>query len=177
MPTPNELRRRCPYCSAYPAPFAWLETFTRTGLDGLPVFWGAASCPSCGGVITVRLGASEGPILEAFPESANQWDVGHLPESVSPSWEEAVKVFQVGAYASAVVQCRRTLEAAFDARKVTGGTLSARVRNAQETGLITTEFKGAMDYARLIRNVGAHASEGVAREPAEGAMRFTQQAF
>ena len=42
-------------------------------------------------------------------------------------------------------------------------------------GLITTEFKGAMTYTRMIRNVGAHAGQSVSPESAEGAMRFTQQ--
>jgi Domain of unknown function (DUF4145) len=128
-------------------------------------------------VVAIQTAGDGGPVIKVHPEASEQWRVEHLPPSVSPSWDEAVMVFQVGAFASAVVQCGRTLEAAFDARKVTGGNLSARVRNAQATGLITQEFTGAMDFARLIRNIGAHAGQEVQREPAEGAMRFTQQAL
>lgn len=83
----------------------------------------------------------------------------------------------VGANASAVVACGRTLEAAADARKMTGKTLRDRVTKMQNEGLITTEFKSAMSYVRLIRNIGAHAGRPVRRESAEGTMRFTQQAL
>jgi Domain of unknown function (DUF4145) len=58
---------------------------------------------------------------------------------------------------------------------VKGKTLQTRIHTMLGEGLITTEFKGAMDYVRLIRNVGAHAGQDVSRDSAEGAMRFTQQ--
>src|SRR5205823_1200318 len=69
----------------------------------------------------------------------------------------------------------RTLEAAADARNVTGSTLQKRIQRMQEDGLITAEFKVAMNYARLIRNIGAHAGKEVGHDSAEGTMRFTQQ--
>lgn len=45
----------------------------------------------------------------------------------------------------------------------------------QKQGLITSEFKQAIEYVRLIRNTGAHAGFDVGRQSAEGTMRFTQQ--
>jgi len=116
-------------------------------------------------------------IVAVYPKETGEWDVDHLPPDVETAWEEAVKVFRVGAYASSVVACGRTLEAAADARDMTGGTLGNRVAKMQQEGLITTEFKGAMSYVRLIRNIGAHAGRSVRRESAEGTMRFTQQAL
>src|SRR5690349_21162039 len=74
--------------------------------------------------------------------------------------------------------CRRTLEAAADARGVGGRlVLHRRIAKMVEDGVITAEFREAMDYARLMRNVGAHAGQDVSRESAHGAMRFTQQAL
>jgi hypothetical protein len=116
-------------------------------------------------------------IKAAYPKETGEWEVDHLPPDVRTAWEESVKVYRVGADASAVVACGRTLEAAADAREVTGGTLRDRVAKMQQAGLITTEFKGAMSYVRLIRNIGAHAGRPVRRESAEGTMLFTQQAL
>lgn len=125
----------------------------------------------------LELEGQNGSVKAAYPESVGEWSVGHLHGTVEPAWSEAVKVFGVGAYASAVVQCGRTLEAAFDARGVPGKTLGERLRAAQDKGLITDEFKGAMSYARLIRNTGAHAGAEVSPESAEGVMHFTHQAL
>jgi hypothetical protein len=56
-----------------------------------------------------------------------------------------------------------------------GHALEDRVAKMQSQGLITTEFKAAMSYVRLIRNIGAHAGQPVRPESAEGTMRFTQR--
>jgi hypothetical protein len=109
------------------------------------------------------------------PESIGEWNVAHLPPLVKQIWDEAIQVFRVGANASAVVACGRTLEQAAVERNITNGTLQKRIEKMRTDGLVTTEFKGAMDYVRLIRNVGAHAGKEVSRESAEGTMRFTQQ--
>jgi hypothetical protein len=88
-----------------------------------------------------------------FPTTTGTWEVGHLPEPVQSIWNEAISVFGVGAHSSAVVACGRTLEQAAIERNIKQGTLQNRIEKMQADGLITTEFKGAMDYVRLIRNV------------------------
>jgi hypothetical protein len=60
---------------------------------------------------------------------------------------------------------------------ITGRTLQARINKMLEQDLITSSFGDAMDYVRLIRNVGAHAGQPVSSGSAEGTMRFTQQAL
>jgi hypothetical protein len=114
-------------------------------------------------------------VIATHPESIGEWDVDHIPDDVLPIWNEAVTVYRAGANASAVVACGRVLEAAANKRDVTGRTLQNRIDKMLDDGLITTEFKSAMDYVRLIRNVGAHADKDVSRDSAEGTMRFTQQ--
>jgi hypothetical protein len=114
-------------------------------------------------------------LVAVRPESIADWQVAHVPAPVAGPWAEAAKVYRVGAYASAVVACGRTLEAACEERGVKNGTLQKRIEKLQTDGLVTAEFKGAMDYVRLIRNVGAHADKEVSKESANGTMRFTQQ--
>lgn len=165
----------CPYCSASPAPFAPnVGEVQTTGGGGSPRRWYPAACPACGGMIVAEIDGNNN-IKAVYPKAIGQWDVAHLPDDVKHAWEEAVKVYGVGAFASAVVTCGRTLEAAADARGVTGRTLQERITKIQQQGLITTEFKGAINYARLIRNIGAHAGKPVTPQSAEGTMRFTQQ--
>jgi len=176
MVKPREWVIRCPYCSAYPAPFQpVLGQFQTNGIDGGVRPWVPASCPACGGVVVAELNSDQTSIQEFQPQSVGEWDVGHLPPSIQTVWDEAVKVFSVGAHASAVVSCGRTLEAAADERQIAGRTLQNRIKTMRGDGLITTEFEQAMDYVRLIRNVGAHAGKEVSEESAEGTMRFTLQ--
>lgn len=133
-------------------------------------------CPACGGAIVAEKDGNS-RVVATFPAAVAEWDVGHLPPTVSRIWDEAITVYRVGANHSAVVACGRALEAAADERSLTGGTLQSRIVKMQSQGLITTEFKAAMNYVRLIRNAGAHAGQEVSRESAEGTMRFTQQAL
>jgi hypothetical protein len=76
---------------------------------------------------------------------------------VEAIWDEAVRVFRVGADASAVVACGRALEAAAVHGGLDRGTLQARIEQMLKEGHVTTEFNAAMDYIRLLRNLGAHA--------------------
>jgi Domain of unknown function (DUF4145) len=128
-----------------------------------------------GGVVVFELEIGGKSFRRMLLEAVNEWEVDHGPPGVAQIWEEAVSVFRVGANASAVVACGRTLVAAADERNIEGRTLQQRIERMRGDGLITTEFRDAMDYVRLIRNVGAHAGDPVSRESAEGTMRFTRQ--
>jgi hypothetical protein len=128
-------------------------------------------------VIAVETSPQGGYVVRAIPESIGEWDVSHLPEDIARDWGEAVSVFRVGAYASSVVMCGRTLEASAEHHGVSGRTLQQRITTMISDGLITARFGQAMDYVRLIRNTGAHAGARVSHESAEGTMRFTQQSL
>lgn len=144
---------------------------TATGASRM---WSMACCPACGGAVVIETD-SDGLVISVLPEAMGEWDVAHLPPEIARDWKEAVSVYRVGAVASAVVMCGRTLEAAGDLLGVEGKTLQARIKKMLEDGLITTSFRDAMNYVRLIRNTGAHAGAEVSQESAEGTMRFTQQ--
>lgn len=177
MPVPGDWVLTCPYCSASPAPFIPQDAFSTTGREGNEMRWQAASCPACGCVVVARLHVRSNAwrVHRTYPRAVGKWEVEHLPPSVAPSWDEAIAVFRTNALASAVVMCGRTLEAAADARGVSKGTLQRRVHDMLQQGLITAEFKDAMTYTRMMRNVGAHAGQTVSPKSAEGAMNFTQQ--
>lgn len=128
-------------------------------------------------IVALLEGSVSGPIGEVYPETSEEWDIGHLPDPVDKAWNEAINVFHVGAPGMAVVACGRTLEAAANELQIRTGTLQQRIQKMQEDGLITAGFKAAMDYVRLIRNVGAHAGKEVSLDSATGTMRFTQQAL
>lgn len=174
MPTPRELLRTCPHCSAYPAPFVVRQVYSTTGLEANERNWATAVCPACGGPVSLELGAS-GAVIAAYPEVIGEWEVAHLPDAIESDWAEAVQVFRVGAFRSAVVMCGRTLEAAADGLGIDGRNLQQRINKMLDQGLITASFREVMDYIRLIRNTGAHAGADVSRESARGTMRFTQQ--
>jgi hypothetical protein len=116
--------------------------------------------------------------IAAYPSSpAEAWEVRHLEGAVARDWGDAARVFRVQAFEAAVVMCGRTLEAAADKLGIEGRTLQSRITKMLDAGLITEDFRAAMDYVRLIRNVGAHAGDPVGQESADGTMRFTQQAL
>lgn len=133
-----------------------------------------AFCPACGGAIVAELDPGDA-LKGVYPVAVGEWDVAHLPPNVNRDWEEAVSVFQVRAYSSAVVMCGRTLEAAAESLDIGGRTLQQRISAMLGSGLITAQFKDVMNYVRLIRNTGAHAGTEVTPESAEGTMRFTLQ--
>jgi hypothetical protein len=152
-----------------------IRSLEPRGRGGESRRWYPAACPACGGVVIFEADHQANAIVRMHPEAIGEWEVSHIPAEVQAIWDEAVKVYRVGANASAVVACGRALEAAAAHRHIEGKTLQQRIQKMLDGGLITTEFKDAMDYVRLIRNVGAHAGKEVSRESAEGTMRFMQQ--
>lgn len=147
-----------------------------TGREGNSRRWEIVSCPACGGVASFETDLNAIDIQAVYPEVVGEWRVDHLPTTIERDWDEAIDVFRVGAYASAVVACGRTLEAAADHLDITG-TLQQRITKMLDQDLITAQFRDAMDYVRLIRNTGAHAGAEVSVVSAQGTMRFTLQAL
>lgn len=174
MGTPEQWLRKCPYCEAQHVGYVPGNRQDTAGRSGEVRNWITGHCPVCGGVAVFEMGQN-GHLVAMHPEKVSAWDVGYLPPTISSIWDEAAAVYGVGAYRSAVVICGRTLEQAAIDRNVKRSTLQKSIEQMLKEGLVTAEFKGAMDYVRLIRNVGAHAGREVSSESAEGTMRFTQQ--
>lgn len=177
---PEDFVMTCPHCASTPTPFSPKgESVRVSGQGGTTRQWRLGICPACGGAAAFESTADAGDTFVGATPTAipDEWSVGHLPEQIERDWHEAGQVFKVGAYASAVVACGRTLEAAADALGIEGRSLQQRLKRMRDGGLVTVQFAEAMDYARLIRNTGAHAGSPVSRDSASGTMRFTLQAL
>jgi uncharacterized protein DUF4145 len=170
----------CPHCGCNPAAFEALrEPIKVESSDGGHRRWRLTACPACGRAVAFESTPdSTDRYIGHTPEAAApEWEVSHLPDDVARDWSEAVRVYEVGAHEAAVVMCGRTLEAGSDRLGISGRSLQARIKKMLDEDLITSSFGGAMNYVRVIRNVGAHAGQPVEPATAEGTMRFTLQAL
>lgn len=170
----------CPHCGASPAAFQPVrEPVKVPGRAGGERRWRLTACPACGGAVAFESTSdSLDQYIQHTPEAvASEWQVDHLDDAVARDWGEAIRVYKVQANEAAVVMCGRTLEAAGDKLGIEGRSLQARINKMLDADLITTSFQEAMDYVRVIRNVGAHAGQPVSPATAEGTMRFTLQAL
>jgi hypothetical protein len=127
MPTPMEWLRPCPYCSATHCVFVPITgSGTSKSATGEDRVWQIAACPACGGAIVAEL-APNGRVMDVQPKATGRWDVAGLPDAVERDWNETVTAYGAKVDYLAVVGCRRTLEAAADARGVTRGNLASRI--------------------------------------------------
>lgn len=169
----------CPHCGAAPTAFVQAREPSRVPGRGGERKWRLATCPACGGAAAFETTPNNADhYIRHVPQAAvDEWSVSHLEEDVERDWGEAIRVYKVEAFEAAVVMCGRTLEAAAEKLGIEGRSLQARINKMLDQDLITSSFGDAMDYVRLIRNVGAHAGQPVSAASAEGTMRFTQQAL
>ncbi|SFT12656.1 protein of unknown function [Streptomyces sp. ok210] len=89
---------------------------------------------------------------------------------------DAIRVLSIGVPDAAVVQLRRTLEAAAAHFQIREKVLMRSIEKLISEGYVTKSFEPALHHIRAVGNVGAHASdERVNQETAERALRFTTQ--
>jgi hypothetical protein len=176
---PGDFVITCPHCGAAPTAYVQHREPSVVPGRGGKRRWRLAACPACGGAAAFETTANNADeYVRHVPQAAaEEWSVSHLEEDVGRDWGEAIRVYKVEAFEAAVVMCGRTLEAAAEKLGIEGRSLQARINKMLEQDLITSSFGDAMDYVRLIRNVGAHAGKPVSAASAEGTMRFTQQAL
>lgn len=176
---PGDFVITCPHCGAAPTAYVQHRDPSNVPGRGGKRRWRLAACPACGGAAAFETSpnTADDYIRHTPTVGADEWAVGHLEADVERDWGEAIRVYKVQAFEAAVVMCGRTLEAAAEKLGIEGRTLQARINKMLEQDLITSSFSDAMDYVRLIRNVGAHAGQPVSEASAEGTMRFTQQAL
>lgn len=141
-------------------------------------WWFVAACPACGGPVMLETEPNTVRVFRVVPEDPMQeFQISHLPPEVEVHWNEVLVVAKVGANRSVVVACGRALEAAAQKLGITHGSLQQRITKMRKDGLITAQFHDAMDYVRLIRNIGAHAEKEVSEDSAMGTIMFTLQAL
>jgi hypothetical protein len=97
-----------------------------------------------------------GPII-CYPEAKQKLE--GLPEAIAKAHEAALRVRNVDGNAYAVLQ-RRLLEIVCLDQEAEGKTLSERLKNLAERGILPPQLAEVADSIRSLGNVGAHASTG-----------------
>jgi hypothetical protein len=172
--------RDCPWCGLRDAQMNLIGADMQALRVGPPDprWWSALSCPRCGGIVAVEHTSPQlptGETLSVVP-AGQVASLSHLPSDVAEFYDGAKRVLDAGVPDAAVVQLRRTLEAAAAHKGIDTGPLIKRIEGLIEQGLITQDFGNVLHHIRQVGNVGAHASdERVDEEAARRAFRFTTQ--
>lgn len=177
---PSYAFRDCPWCGLRDAHMNPMNTDVLTAGPDKQRWWSFMSCPRCANLIVLETSPKNETerIIRTIPEPGHTPDVAHLPEDVATYYREAIQILDVGVSSAAAVQLRKTLEAAAAHFGVDRGSLVNRVRGLIKAGLITSQFGQALDYIRVIGNVGAHATDQrLDEETVRRALRFTTQAL
>jgi hypothetical protein len=128
----------------------------------MPLAYYIAACETCNGILVYQ---AVGHIFE--DKHFNQADLvfppsGELhrsvPERVAKIYKEAARIKNLAPNAFAV-QIRRALEALCEDRGAQKGVLQKQLKELAERGEIPTKLAELTDVLRLVRNIGAHASD------------------
>jgi hypothetical protein len=170
--------RDCPWCGLRDAQMHVLSPggLTAGRFNAAARHWAAMSCPRCGGIVMLEVGAPQSSpvIMMTIPEEDAAARVNNVPQDVLDYYRGAIRVLDAGVPDAAAVQLRRTLEAAAAHFEIDTGPLIQRIKKLIEAGLITKDFGKVLDHVREVGNVGAHASDvRVDEETARRALRFT----
>ncbi|OAV59859.1 hypothetical protein A6F49_13955 [Enteractinococcus helveticum] len=91
---------------------------------------------------------------------APQWVEGkifkHVPKYIAKAASEAYKCHGIGAYMSAILMARTSIEAAAKDNKVESGSLATKIDKLADDGLIRKTIKDAAHQVRLFGNDMAH---------------------
>ena len=139
--------------------------------------WTLLACPRCAAAVVLEVsGVNEPPrVLQTIPEPGAEARVAHLPDDVERYYTTAITVLEAGVPDAAVVQLRRTLEAAVAHHGIAERNLVRSIQILMEQGLITPGFT-VLNHIRSIGNIGAHATdEHIDDAAARRALMFTTQ--
>lgn len=146
------------------------------------------SCPTCWRPFVVRhesdyVQDDEGqwvdewqPAKVVFPTDAYSPDPS-VPENIAQSYLEARRVFQIaGAYTSAAIMCRRTLEGICTQAGAGGRNLAQKLDDLKTRNVIDPRIHDWANHVlRTLGNDAAHdVDASVTREDARDALEFTK---
>jgi hypothetical protein len=157
----------CSHCDN-PTSF-YLYKLAEYRRKGEPAFFHFGTCELCGGpAIFLRTDGDADPepsFLKAFPVHKNSVTF-ELPSLARQSYAEALRCEEAKAWLACVVMVGRTLEAVckehFPNDKA--ASIFKGIEKLYQQGIISEQLKAWADELRILRNVGAHASETVVSE-------------
>ncbi|MEV7879800.1 DUF4145 domain-containing protein [Streptomyces microflavus] len=173
--------RDCPWCGLRNTRLTVANTdqnfSTRTGTSR---YWATLGCPGCGGAVVLEHSApqdDDDTVFLAVPKGLEEAAaINHVPDDVQQYFLDAIRVLSIGVPDAAVVQLRRTLEAAAAHFQIKEKVLMRSIEKLISEGYVTKSFEPVLHHIRAVGNVGAHASdERVDNGTAERALRFTAQ--
>lgn len=182
--SPGMAMRTCGYCGLRRAQMnVVVKNHEARRTDNQQISHTVLQCPDCANLTIIRhngqLASPFKPdeILAVYPSDEDAvHSIRHLPERVEQYYSDARRVLDAGVPDAAAVQLRRTLEAAAAHFDVSEGTLFKSIEKLIQQGLVTTQFRGALDHIRAVGNLGAHASdERVDDIQAQHVLSFTTQ--
>lgn len=104
-----------------------------------------------------------------------------VPNGIASDFREALRCYWIKAFKSAVVMCRRALQASAIALKAKGDRPVDQIDDLAKQGKITESLKDFAHEVRLTGNVGAHPDKDglgdVAETDAEDIIAFTREYF
>lgn len=166
---------RCPACEAhtiFSTEHRLASDQQRSGVVHL-----LATCAKCGlPALFVQGGEGREHTAAERVYPAPRRHIGYdIPASVRESYEEAVRCEESGVATACVVMVGRTLEAVCKEHEPKTTSIFDGLKRLHEAGAISHEMKEWANQIRVLRNYGAHASDGMtAPADAREALDFLQ---
>lgn len=151
------LLTRCPHCStASPTVEAWDREIVKEGPKGSQRHWRLYFCKSCGGAIVGCSKHTHHFVTELYPSLLRDlsW---HIPANAKQHLAEARDI--TSQPSACIMSCANAINAMLIAKKVEGGNLYPRLKNAQDAGILSKEVALWGHQVRLDANEERHPDE------------------
>lgn len=177
MKPPPTLVYPCSECERHTT-FSLQAVHTRPD-EGPPEEYSFAVCGECSdAAVFYREDMGDGFETDAYRRvyPPHHRHVGYaLPPTVRASYEEAVRCEASKVYTACVVMVGRTLEAVCKEHDPSVRSIFKGLKMLHQDGLISEELMEWADQLRVLRNIGAHASDRMASDQdAEDSLDFLQ---
>jgi Domain of unknown function (DUF4145) len=177
----NERKSEGSYCQncMSPSSFYLYSPIDCDNYRGAPIRFYTGTCNRCDAVAVFTVSVDEhgndrGTLVRAYPTSRNSLSCP-LPPEAQRSYDEAIRCEESGASLATVVMVGRTLEAVCKEHFPDPKNLSifAGIDRLHRDGVISDQLKLWADQLRVLRNIGAHATnDAVTIDDAREAMDF-----
>ena len=166
--------RRCPHCNVdIPTLAYWaqLETYNFAATNRR--MWRLYKCNRCGGVVTAAAFDWDWDVIEVYP-SGTEVDAS-IPDRARAYLDQAIN--SLSSPAGAVMLAASAVDAMLKAKNLKDGSLYARIDEAANNHLITSEMATWAHDVRLGANEQRHADENSSLPDAVDAKRTVEFAL
>jgi Domain of unknown function (DUF4145) len=122
---------------------------------------GPLQCTKCAAALTVSV--RNGVVGTVRLHGAEFPSLPGLPDDLASILDQSVACYEAGSAAGSVVLAGLFLEGLLKHIGVKGDTLNHLIKNASDQGIVTVAGYHMASASRLLRNTGAHYSDGLAR--------------